>query len=281
MAGITNAETSDGVRYYVATPIDGNPAPCVILIHQFFGLRKREVELCDELARQGFMAAAPDTFNGQSTGWVPRAIALVWEAALKPGGQWGRTALESVMREIESDPRASQQHPPVISGFCYGGGAALRFAATHPGEVSAVAAFYGSPIQDMGGLDGPVLGVYGTADTQFPPAAVDRFEADLRAASVSARILRFKGQPHAFVTDLAAIRRGGAAGQAWGAFLLFLHETFARSAAPISDDHGSEDGGGGGGHAVPVATAIHGHKRAGYAHTGTLRSLPRPSRLRR
>lgn len=94
----------------------------------------------------------------------------------------------------QSDPRVSQAHPPVISGFCYGGGAALRFAATHPGEVSAVAVFYGSPIADMGGLEGPVLGVYGTADTQFPAAAVDKFEQDLRAASISARILRFKAR---------------------------------------------------------------------------------------
>lgn len=29
----------------------------------------KQVELCDELARQGFVAVAPDTFNGQSTGW--------------------------------------------------------------------------------------------------------------------------------------------------------------------------------------------------------------------
>lgn len=179
---------------------------------------------------------------------VPRAISLVWDAALRPGGQWGRQALESVIREIEvcpislfrarahpppgalgattqalcggasnpaawlcvrpalrltpshlppppppqSDPRVNQSHAPVIAGFCYGGGAALRFAATHPGEVSAVAVFYGSPIHNMGGLEGPVFGVYGSADTQFPAAVVDRFEADLRAASINARILRFK-----------------------------------------------------------------------------------------
>lgn len=29
----------------------------------------RQVDLCDELARQGFVAVAPDTFGGQSTGW--------------------------------------------------------------------------------------------------------------------------------------------------------------------------------------------------------------------
>lgn len=87
---------------------------------------------------------------------------------------------------------------------------------------------------------------------------------------------RLQDQPHAFVTDLAAIKRGGAAGQAWNAFLLFLHETTARSAAPISDDPYND----GGSHGVPVATAFSGHKRAGYGHTGQIRSMGRTSRAR-
>lgn len=81
--------------------------------------------------------------------------------------------------------------------------------------------------------------------------------------------------------DLAEIRRGGPAGQAWGAFMLFLHEQTARSAAPISDDS-RDDPSSGGGHSVPVAMALSGHKRASYGHTGRLRTLgSRISRMRR
>ena len=54
----------------------------MILVHQFFGLRRREIDLCDALAAEGYVAVAPDTFEGASTGWVPRAISLVAKAGL-------------------------------------------------------------------------------------------------------------------------------------------------------------------------------------------------------
>lgn len=58
-----------------ATPAGGTvwPLHCVVLNPDYGGLALRlscqQIELCDELAREGFVAVAPDTFNGQSTGW--------------------------------------------------------------------------------------------------------------------------------------------------------------------------------------------------------------------
>ena len=44
---------------------------------------------------------------------------------------------------------------------------------------------------------------------------------------------RFEGQGHAFVTNLKAIRQGGAAGEAWASFVEFLDkELHHNSAAP-------------------------------------------------
>lgn len=47
------------------------------------------MDLCDELARQGFIAVAPDTFGGQCTSWVPRALAVAFPRAFKAGATWG------------------------------------------------------------------------------------------------------------------------------------------------------------------------------------------------
>ena len=55
---------------------------------QFFGLRERKVELCKELAQRGFIAMAPDTYGGQATGFVPRAISLVLPAVIQ--GLWNQ-----------------------------------------------------------------------------------------------------------------------------------------------------------------------------------------------
>ena len=48
----------------------------------------QEVEMCDDLARLGYVAVAPDMFGGESTGLVPRAIWLAWNAALRPGARY-------------------------------------------------------------------------------------------------------------------------------------------------------------------------------------------------
>ena len=183
---------------------------------QFYGLRERETALCDELARlvrfdsvtrglcaraadsfrrhsQGCVAVAPDVFQGKSTAWVPRALTLVGRATLGASGDWGAADLASVLRWVDAQPWGADA-PLGVAGFCFGGGAALRFAEAHPGEVDAVASFYGAPLADLGRLHCPVFAAYGTADTQFPPAVVDRFENRLSAEHVDATVLRFEAR---------------------------------------------------------------------------------------
>jgi dienelactone hydrolase len=89
-----------------------------------------------------------------------------------------------------------------VAGFCLGGGAAIRFAAAHPGAARAVGVFYGRPLDAAapaaagaagagkgaarGGGGGaatyaalqgvPVYGVFGGRDTMFSPEVVDGFE---------------------------------------------------------------------------------------------------------
>ena len=116
---LTNCETPEGVRMYVAEPPSPSPppppgiepatsnpgagtgAPAVIVVHQFFGLRQREIDLCDELAARGYVAIAPDTFEGKSTQWIPRAITLVADTIL--AAEWGAAPLMSALRWGLSD----------------------------------------------------------------------------------------------------------------------------------------------------------------------------------
>lgn len=178
------------------------------------------------------VAIAPDVFQGKSTQWVPRALTLVGRATLGASGDWGAADLASVMRWVDAQPWGGPDCRLGVVGFCFGGGAALRFAEAHPGEVDAVASFYGAPLADAGRLNCPVFAAYGTADSQFPPAVVDGFEKHLSAAHVDATVLRYQGQPHAFVTDLAAIQAGGAPAEAWAAFLKFLRANALLPACP-------------------------------------------------
>ena len=130
-------------------------------------------------------------FQGKSTAWVPRALTLVGRATLGASGDWGAADLASVLRWVDAQPWGADA-PLGVAGFCFGGGAALRFAEAHPGEVDAVASFYGAPLTDLGRLHCPVFAAYGTADAQFPPAVVDRFEKQLSVEHLDATVLRFE-----------------------------------------------------------------------------------------
>lgn len=249
---ITNATTTGGVRLFVARPKDGGKLdaggeaqapsaagtagavqqgvrrPGVVLIHQILGLQRREVELALELAEQeGVVAVAPDTFKGQSTLWPFRAIALGFKYALREGASWGVDSVHEAVTWLKSQPDVDPDRI-IVAGWCYGGGAAVRYAAAHPGQAAGVAIFYGRPLLTAAEVARlgrtPVLGMYGTRDSQFPPDMLRGFEANLTAAGVPHRLELFEGEGHAFVKDVGATRGQGAAARAWRLFRDFVRQ---------------------------------------------------------
>jgi carboxymethylenebutenolidase len=67
-----------------------------------------------------------------------------------------------------------------------------------------------------------VLGIFGAEDQAPSPEQVAHFEAGLQAAGIDNEVTIYEGVGHAFVTDMDAIRRGGAQGEAWNQFLGWL-----------------------------------------------------------
>src|SRR4029077_17379332 len=56
-----------GFAAYIARP-KTLPAPAVVVLHEVFGVNADIRKTCDELAEQGFIAAAPDLFWRQEPG---------------------------------------------------------------------------------------------------------------------------------------------------------------------------------------------------------------------
>ncbi|PNW85644.1 hypothetical protein CHLRE_03g196200v5 [Chlamydomonas reinhardtii] len=205
--------------------------PAVILIHQILGLQRREADLAAALAAQeGVVAVAPDCFQGQSTLWPFRAITLGFKYALRDGASWGVESVHEAVRWLQAQPDVDSDRI-IVAGFCYGGGAAVRYAAAYPGEAAGVAIFYGRPLLEASEVAKlgrtPVLGLYGTRDTQFPAAMLDKFQADLNAAGVPNRLERFEGEGHAFIKEAKSVEVGGAAGRAWSLFCAFVQDVAA------------------------------------------------------
>lgn len=217
------------VRAYVARPEGSGPWPAVVMIHEFWGLREEIIGKADALAREGYLVVAPDTFRGGSTGWLPRAIAFV---ATTPVEQVN-TDLDAVFAWLADQPDALTGKVAVI-GFCYGGRAALLYSLHNP-DVAATGIFYGmveTTPEQLAALRGPVLGIFGGADTSIPLEEVFALEANLNAAGVPNTISIYEGQPHAFVGSIEEIRQGGPQQQAWNELLSFLDAALTGAASP-------------------------------------------------
>jgi carboxymethylenebutenolidase len=116
-----------------------------------------------------------------------------------------------------------------ITGFCWGGRITWLYSAHSP-NVKAGVAWYGRlvgnasettprhPVDVAGQLHGPVLGLYGAADTGIPLDTVEKMKAALAQGSAAAKASEFvvyPDAPHAFHADYRPSFRQGPAEDGW------------------------------------------------------------------
>ena len=204
---------------YVARPEGDGPFPAVIMLHEFYGLNESITGKAQGLAEEGYLVIAPDTFRGSTTTWIPRAIYQVISTPPERVNQ----DLDAVFMWLAARPDVAVEKVGVM-GFCYGGRASLSYSLHNP-HIAATVVFYGSPETNpeaLTNLPGPVLGIFGGADSSIPLAEVRAFEQGLNQAGIPHEITVYPDQPHAFVTDMDAIRAGGVQADAWNQMLRFF-----------------------------------------------------------
>jgi carboxymethylenebutenolidase len=116
-----------------------------------------------------------------------------------------------------------------ITGFCWGGRQTWMYAA-HSKHIKAAVAWYGRltgptsnlspqhPMNVVGQLHGPVLGLYGGADTGIPVSSVAAMQEALATGSSAAKASTFvvyPDAPHAFHADYRPSYRKGPADDGW------------------------------------------------------------------
>ncbi len=227
---------SPDVFAYVAKPQGSGPFPTVIMIHEFYGLNESIISKAEGLAQEGYFVVAPDTFRGSTTAWIPRAIFQV----ITNNPNQVNQDLDTVYAWLETHPEVDPERIAVL-GFCYGGRTSLNYSL-HNSRLAATVIFYGSPVTDpqvLQNLPGPVLGIFGGADNSIPVDEVMDFEAALVKAGIDNEISIYEEQPHAFITDMQAVRAGGAQGQAWAQMLAFLERNLSQPSSGHQPAFGS------------------------------------------
>ena len=197
----------------------------VVVLHEAWGLDAFVRGVCARLAREGFVALAPDLFDGKQAADLAEAQRL--SDALVP---------ERVEAELDGAVRALLSHDAVegarvgVVGFCLGGHLALVAAARTP-RVGAAVDFYGlfpHPPQDAAALAAPLLAIFAGRDAYITQDAVERLRGALRAAGRSASVEVEPDSDHGFMNDTRPDRfDAAAAARGWQRLLAFLRAELA------------------------------------------------------
>lgn len=204
---------------YRALPVVGH-GHGVLVLHEAFGPDAFVRDACDRLAREGFVALAPDLFRGGRATPPEEAAALA--GALEPE-RTGRD-LEACVQALLDDHAVDGGRVAAL-GFCMGGHLALLAAAGSP-RVAAAVDFYGHHpglALDCTAIRAAVLGIFGGRDELVSAERVEALRGQLAAAGVRASFHVEPEAGHAFMNAARPDRyAAAAAADSWRRLLAFL-----------------------------------------------------------
>ncbi|MFC7434266.1 dienelactone hydrolase family protein [Hydrogenophaga bisanensis] len=217
-----------GMPAYRAAPAGKTGLPVVLVLSEIFGVHEYIADTARRFARAGYLAIAPELFvrqgDAQSYGEMARLMAEVISKV--PDAQ--------VMGDLDATVRwaaanGGDTSKLGVTGFCWGGRQTWLYVAHNP-AVKAGVAWYGRlvgqnteltprhPVDVAGRLHGPVLGLYGSADTGIPLDTVDKMKVALasgNAASRASTFVVYPEAPHAFHADYRPSFRKEPAEDGW------------------------------------------------------------------
>jgi carboxymethylenebutenolidase len=183
------------VSGFLATPAGKGPFPAVIVIQEWWGLDDWVKDQARALAKEGYVALAPDLYRGKVTSKQEEAHQLM---SGLPADRAMRD-LKAAFAYLSGRPDVKKDKIGAI-GWCMGGRYALALATEEP-KLAAVVAYYGAPPTDAAAIahiKAPILGNFGAEDKGPSPEQVKAFEAALKKAGKAADFKIYEGAPHAF-----------------------------------------------------------------------------------
>ncbi len=204
---------------YLAEPASGQ-GPGVVVVQEWWGLVDAIRDVCDRLAREGFVALAPDLYRGERTTDPDEAGRLMMDLEIPRAVGDLEAAAEALLRQ------SSVTGPKIgCIGFCMGGQLALA-AGCADDRYRAIIDCYGihpNVELDVEKLEASVFGVFAENDEFIPHENVRALETKLRDAGVQVEFKTFLGVQHAFMNHARPdVYDAAAADEAWNDTLSFL-----------------------------------------------------------
>ncbi len=219
------------MRAYLAQPQESQARAGLLVCQEAFGVNAHIRDVTDRLAREGYLAVAPELFHRTAAGFegayndfgavVPHVRALRdpdLEADVRASYSWLRENL------------GKSDVPIACVGFCMGGRVSFLTNSILP--VKAAVSFYGGGIapnpmgpgmlERAGNLHAPQLLFWGGLDKHIGPEQTQAVADALRKAGKPFVNVDFSDADHGFFCDARPTYNPAAAQQAWALTNTFL-----------------------------------------------------------
>ncbi|NDL64539.1 dienelactone hydrolase family protein [Acerihabitans arboris] len=220
---------------YMARPAgQREPLPIVLVIQEIFGVHEHIRDLCRRLAKQGYLAIAPELYFRQGDPTAFDDVPTLFQQLVS------KVPDSQVMADLDHTAHWAGRHGGdsrrlAVTGFCWGGRIAWLYAAHNP-QLKAAAAWYGKlvgdktlttprhPVEAASELTAPVLGLYGGQDNSIPQDTIDAMRQALSAAGATAEIMVYPNAGHAFNADYRASYHAPSAIDGWRRMLAWFDQ---------------------------------------------------------
>jgi carboxymethylenebutenolidase len=210
---------NSNMRLYLSAPESNAQSPAVIVIQGQTGVDDF-VKFSDLVAREGFVAAAPDLYHRDPPD-------------CKDDGPTRRMRLRdaTVIQDVNATVNFLKSHKSVdaakigIVGFCMGGRVVYLMSAVNP-DIKAGVMYYGSdpfsswgdgpsPFERTKDISGPIMGHFGADDKNPSPADMKKLDAELTRLGKPHEFHSYPNAAHAFANFGSGNYREHAANASW------------------------------------------------------------------
>jgi carboxymethylenebutenolidase len=223
--------TSNGAKMggYLALPDGEGPHPAVLVFMEIFGVNDHIREVTRRVAKEGYVALAPDYFHRTGPG-----IQLAYDEAGMSAGmeQLNQLVADQMIDDAKDAIAFLRKRDDVVAdrigamGFCIGGH--MTYLAACETDLVAAAAYYGGAIaadEGPGGalptvsrtpkISGRIHCYFGAKDALIPQHRVDTIRGALESAGIAHEVHVYDDADHGFHCDQRASYHEASAKDAW------------------------------------------------------------------
>jgi carboxymethylenebutenolidase len=214
---------------YLARPTGAGPWPGVLVYMEIFGINSHIRAVTERIAREGYVALAPDYFHrtgpGLDLGYDDAGMQEGMKHLMRLTADGMASDARDALAFLRARPGVGRRKVGAI-GFCIGGHMTYLTACTT--DVAAAASFYGggiagpqgpgggpSTVSRTPGVQGRVLALFGARDAMIPKDQVDRIRGALEAQSGRHEVVVYPEADHGFFCDQRATYHAESARDAW------------------------------------------------------------------